>query len=125
MGVNVQRNAMIGKRKDRIVDAGGVPWNKDARAPPECFSTSRSIDRAAEIKQTRHNASSVGFDDRDWLIEGERRDSIGGVTADAGQCSHRREIAREPSAAPILHGYRNRVQIARPRVITQALPRVQ
>ena len=108
--------------KRRIVDAGGIPWNKHARALPECFPTSGSIYRAAEIKQTRQN---VGFDDRDWPIKGERCDGIGRVTADAGQCSHRRETAREPATTPVLHGYRNRVQIARPRIIAQALPRVE
>jgi hypothetical protein len=111
--------------KRRIVNPGGVPWNKGARVFPKCFPTSRSIYRAAEIKQTRQNASSVGFDDRDGPIKGECCNGIGSVTADAGQCSHRRETEREPAAGLVLHGYRNRVQIARPRVITQALPCVQ
>jgi len=92
---------------------------------PECFSTSRSIDRVVEIKQTRQNASNVGFDDRDWLIEGERRDSIGGVTADARQSSHCRDTSRKVAAAPVLHCFRDRPQIARPRVITEALPCVE
>jgi len=117
------QRAEIDKR--RIVDAGGIPWKKNARVSPECFSTSRSIDRVAEIKQTRQNASNVGFDDRDWLIEGERRDSISSVTADARQSSYCRDTPRKVAAAPVLHGYRNRPQIAHPRVITEALPCVE
>ncbi len=82
----------------RIVNAGGVPWNKDTRACPECVPASHSINRVAEIKQTRQNASSVGFDDRDGPIKGECRNGICSVRADAGQCSRRREIARESAA---------------------------
>jgi hypothetical protein len=100
-------------------------WNQRAGALPEIFPASFSIDRAAKIKQARQNASSVGFDNRNWLIKGERRDSIGRITTNTGQCPDGREIARKSASMVTLDDFRNRMQVASPRVIAESLPRVE
>jgi len=78
-----------------------------------------------KIKQARQNASSIGFDNRNWLIKGERGNGIGRITPDTGQFTDCREIARESASMVMLDGFRNRMQIASSRVIAEALPRVQ
>jgi hypothetical protein len=117
------QRAEIDKR--RIVNAGGIFWNQRAGAIPELFPANGSIDWTVKIKQARQNASSVGFDNWDWLIKGERRDGIGRVTTDTGQFTDCREIARKSASMAMLHGFRNRMQIASPRVIAEALPRAE
>ena len=117
------QRAEIDKR--RIVNAGGIFWNQRAGAIPEFFPANGSIDWAVKIKQARQNASSVGFDNRNWLIKGERRDGIGRVTPDTGQFTDCREIARKSAFMAMLHRFRNRMQVASSRVIAEALPRVE
>ena len=109
----------------RIVNAGGMFWNQRAGALPEFFSASGSVDRAVKIKQARQNASSIGFDNRNWLIKGERGNGIGRITPDTGQFTDCREIARKFASMAMLDGFRNRMQVASSRVIAEALPRVQ
>lgn len=111
--------------KRRIVNAGGIFWNQRAGALPELFPASGSIDRAVKIKQAGQNASSVGFDNWNWLIKGERRDGIGRVTPDTGQCTDCREIVRKSASMAMLDDFRNRMQVASSRVIAEALPRVE
>jgi hypothetical protein len=111
--------------KRRIVNAGGIFWNQSPGALPELFPASGSIDRAVKIKQARQNARSVGFNNRNWLIKGERGDGIGRVTTDTGQCTGCREIARKSASMEMLDRFRNRMQIASSRVIAEALPRVE
>src|SRR4029453_9082290 len=96
-----------------------MQWNKYTCALPELFPASGSIDRAVKIKQARQNASSVGFDNWDWLIKGERRDGIGRVTTDTGQFTDCLEIVRKSAFMAILDGFRNRMQIASSRVIAE------
>jgi hypothetical protein len=117
------QRAEIDKR--RIVNAGGIFWNERPGALPELFPASGSIDWAVKIKQAGQNASSVGFDNRNWLIKGERGNGIGRVTTDTGQFTGCREIARESASMAMLDGFRNRMQIASSRVIAEALPRVE
>jgi hypothetical protein len=100
-------------------------WNQRPGTLPELFPASGSIDRAVKGKQARQNASSIGFDNRNCLIKGERRDGIGRVTTDTGQFTDCREIARKSASMAILHGFRNRMQVASSRVIAKALPRVE
>lgn len=100
-------------------------WNQRAGALPKIFTPSNAIDRAAKIKEARQNASSVGFDNRNWLIKGERRDSIGCVTTNTGQCTDGCEIARKSASMAALDDFRNRMQIASSRVIAKSLPRVE
>jgi len=100
-------------------------WNQRAGALPKIFPASFSIDRAAKIKQARQNASSVGFDNRNWLIKGERRDGISCVTTNTGQCTGCREIGRKSASMAALDDFRNRMQIASSRVIAKSLPRVE
>ena len=123
MARRTNQRAEIDKR--RIVNAGGISWNQGAGALPKLFPASGSIDRAVKIKQARQNASSVGFDNRNWLIKGERRDGIGRVTTDTGQLPDWREIARKSASMAMLDGFRNRMQVAGSRVIAEALPRVE
>jgi len=117
------QRAEIDKR--RIVNAGGIFWNQRAGAFPELFPASGSIDRAVKIKQARQNASSVGFDNWNLLIKGEGRDGIGRVTTDTGKFTDCREVARKSAFMAILYGFRNRMQVASSRVITETLPRVE
>ena len=78
-----------------------------------------------KIKQARQNPSSVGLENRNWLIKGEGRDGIGRVTTDTGQLPDWREIARKSASMAMLDGFRNRMQVAGSRVIAEALPRVE
>jgi len=100
-------------------------WNQRPGTLPELFPASGSIDRAVKGKQARQNASSVGFDNRNCLIKGERRDGIGRVTTDTGQFIGCCEIARKSASMARLDGFRNRMQIASSRVIAEAFPRMQ
>jgi hypothetical protein len=117
------QRAEIDKR--RIVNAGGIFWNQRPGALPQLSPASGSIDWAVKIKQARQNASSVGFDNRNWLIKGERGNGIGRVTTDTGQFTGCREIARKSAFMAMLDDFRNRMQIAGSRVIAEALPRVE
>jgi hypothetical protein len=92
---------------------------------PEFFLASGSIDRAAKIKQARQNASSIGFDNWNWLIKRKRGDGIGRVTTDTGQFTDCREIARKSAPMAMVDGFRNRMQVAGSRIIPEALPRVE
>ena len=123
MARRTNQRAEIDKR--RIVNAGGISWNQGAGALPKLFPASGSIDRAVKIKQARQNASSVGFDNRNWLIKGERGNGIGRITPDTGQFTDCREIARKSASMAMLDGFRNRMQVASSRVIAEALPRVE
>ena len=86
----------------RIVNPGARFWDQRASALPKLFPASGSIDRAVKIKQTRQNAGSVGFDNRNWLIKGERRDGMRSVTPDAGQFTGYREVARKSARMVML-----------------------
>ena len=94
-------------------------------ALPELFPSSGSIDRAVKIKQARQNASSVGFDNRNWLIKGERGEGIGSVTPDAGHRANCGEIVRKSGAVLSVHDFSGCMKIAGPRVVAETLPRVE
>lgn len=117
------QRAEIDKRG--IVDARSAFWDKRSRQVPKRFATNGSIDRPPKIKQARQNAGSIGFDNRDWLIESERRDGVRSVTSNAGQDTNCRRIAWKSAVVAILDCFGGRVQLMRSCVIPEALPRME
>ena len=92
---------------------------------PDSFTARRRIDRRLKIEHTREQTADVCLDDRDRLIESERRNRVCGVTTETGESADLIDVLRED--APVLSDddFRGGVQIAGTRVITKPLPRVQ
>ena len=101
----------------------GVPGRQElTRVRPELFAARASIDRGLQIEQPRQNARDVGFDDWDWSIEGERRDCVCGVAANARQITNRIRRVRKATAILFPNNDRCGAEISGPRIITEALP---
>lgn len=108
--------------QSRVIFAGLAPRQKFGGMKPELFSSSACIDRRLEIEESRQDARDVGLDDRDGLIEGERRDGVRGVATDAGQFANR---IQKTAAMFLRDDDRRRPQISRARIIAEALPRMK
>ena len=80
------------------------------------------IDWIANIAKSGENAAGVGFDQWQRLIEREHRNCIGSVTTDSRQRFQLIRIARENAAEIFDDQFGAAVKVARPRVITEALP---
>ena len=76
---NTDKSAEIDKRG--VVRPSVGFWKERRSILPKRFSASDGIDGVSKIEEPRQNASSVSFDDWDWLIEGEAGESAGGVSA--------------------------------------------
>ena len=92
---------------------------------PKCFPAQVGIDGFAKIKKPRQNASGVGFDDGDRLIEGKAGNGVRAVFADAGELLHLVGCPRELSTVSIHNDSRCGVKISRASVIAKTLPRAQ
>ena len=92
---------------------------------PKHFPPRAGIDRFAKIEKPRQNASGVGFDDGDGLIEGKAGNGVRAVFADAGELLHLVGCPRELSAVSIHNDSRGGVKISRASVIAKTLPRAQ
>src|SRR5438128_11340987 len=74
-----------------------------AGVAPKRILAGCSVDRQPQIEKTRENAGGICFDDRNRLLECERRDRMRNVRADAGQLSHAVDIRRNTTTMSILH----------------------
>ena len=108
-----------------IVNPGVGFWKKRGCILPKRFSASDRVDGFPKIKKPCQNASSVSFDDWDWLIESEAADGVRGVFPDSWKLLHLLDRSRETSAVSIHDGLCGGVQISRAHVIAEALPCAQ
>ena len=85
----------------------------------------RPRQRLLDRVQPRDDAQHVAVDGRRPLAEGDRRDRRGGIGADARQRAKRRFVFREATVMVGGDDPRAGMQVARPRVVAEALPSVQ
>jgi len=91
-------------------------------AIPKHFAARGFIDPSLQIENARQNTGGVGFNDWDRLVECKTRDRVGGIFSNAGQLLHLLDQLWETATMSIYDRFRRGVKIARPSVITQALP---
>jgi len=105
-----------------IINPGGTFWNKHSRTLPKRVPAGRAIDGRPKIEQARYDPRRVGFNNRDGLIEGKRRDGIRRIPPDAWQFAHAGDRVWKMAAVLIHDDSGGGVKISRSRIVAKSLP---
>ena len=99
--------------------------NELCRSSPQLLPARGGIDWRANIKKAGENASGVGFDDGQGLVESENCDGIRSVKADARQRFQLIGIIGKSSAKFFDDHFAAAMEMACPAIVTQPLPGVE
>ena len=99
--------------------------NELCRSIPQFLPTGGRIDWRANIEKAAENASGIGFDQGQGLVESEYANGVGSVTANPRQRFQLIGSNRKFPARFFDDGFSATVKITRPRIISEALPCLQ
>lgn len=108
--------------KRRVVVSGTELGQYLRGTVPKKFAAGGGIDWNSQIDQARQNASGVGFDNWNRLMEREGCDCMCGVFSDARQQTQFFNRARQAALVSLLHDFGSGVEISRAGVVAESFP---
>ena len=111
--------------KCRVEARGAVFRHKLRGLIPKYRATARLVDRDLQVEDARQNASAVGFDDWNRLVERESSDSVSRVFSDSWQFAHLLGCARQPSSMLLYDQLCGGVEISGPSIVAETFPGVK